>query len=169
MNHRQFNSSYRRYVFDAKYQNGHIGSRQIQLNFYFSYAVVDVICHALVLSRKVISVKSVPINDNSIIVQKGLNKKNNIYFSYYERKTFYKNVPNAKNFSFDLALESIMERPKYIIIGFENKKDNEQTHDASTYDIMNVPECFCKIGSEFYPEDRLNINNGTDIYEEAFK
>ena len=89
VNHRPFDSSYRRYVFDAKYQNGHIGSRQIQLNFYFSYAVVDVICHALVLSRKVISVKSVPINDNSIIVQKGLNKKNNIDFSYYEKKTFY--------------------------------------------------------------------------------
>ena len=34
---------------------------------------------------------------------------------------------------------------------------------------MNVTECFCKIGSEFYPEDRMNIINGTDIYKEAFK
>ena len=33
-----------------------------------------------------------PSNDNRIIVQKGLNKKNNVDFSYYERKTFYKNV-----------------------------------------------------------------------------
>ena len=67
-------------------------------------------------------------------------------------------------------MESIMERPKYIIIGFfENKNVNEQTHDASTYDIMDVTECFCKIGGEFYPEDRMNINNGTDIYKEAFK
>ena len=29
-----------------------------------------------------------PSNDNRIIVQKGLNKKNNVDFSYYERKTF---------------------------------------------------------------------------------
>ena len=37
-------------------------------------------------------------NDNGIIVQRGLSKKNNVDFNHYERKTFYKNVPNATNF-----------------------------------------------------------------------
>ena len=110
-----------------------------------------------------------PSNDNRIIVQKGLNKKNNLDFSYYERKTFYKNVPNATNFLFDLGKESGMERPQYIIVGFENNNVNEQTHDASTFDVMNVTECYCKIGSEFYPEDRMNINYGPNNYNEAFK
>ena len=110
-----------------------------------------------------------PSNDNRIIVQKGLNKKNNVDFSYYERKTFYKNVPNATNFLFDLGMESGMEIPQYIIIGFENNNVNEQTHDASLFDVMNVTECYCKIGSEFYPEDRMNINYGTNNYNEAFK
>ena len=110
-----------------------------------------------------------PSNDNRIIVQKGLSKKNNVDFSYYERKTFYKNVPNTNNFLFDLGMESGMERPQYILVGFENNSVNEQTHDASTFDIMNVTECYCKIGSEFYPEDRMNINYGTNNYNEAFK
>ena len=102
-------------------------------------------------------------------MQKGLNKKNNVDFSYYERKTFYKNVPNATNFLFDLGMESGTERPQYNIVGFENNNVNEQTHDASTFDVMNVTECYCKIGSEFYPEDRMNINYGTNNYNEAFK
>ena len=110
-----------------------------------------------------------PSNDNRIIVQKDLSKKNNVDFSYYERKTFYKNVPNATNFLFDLGMESGMERPQYIIVGFENNNVNEQIHDASTFDIMNVTEYYCKIGSEFYPEDRLNIIYGTNNYTEAFK
>ena len=110
-----------------------------------------------------------PSDDNRIIVQKGLSKKSNVDFSYYERKTFYKNVPNATNFLFDLGMESGMERPQYIIVGFENNNVNEQTHDASTFDVTNVTECYCKIGSEFYPEDRLNINYGTNKYNEAFK
>ena len=110
-----------------------------------------------------------PSNDNRIIVQKRLNKKNNVDFSYYERKTFYKNVPNATNFLFHLGMESGMERPQYIIVGFENNNFNEQTHDASTFDVMNVTECYRKIGSEFYPEDRMNINYGTNNYNEAFK
>ena len=110
-----------------------------------------------------------PSNDNRIIVQKGLNKKNNVDVSYYERKTFYQNVPNATNFLFDLGMESGMERPQYITVGFENNNVNEQTHDASTFDVMNVTECYCKIGSEFYPEDRMNINYGTNNYNEAYK
>ena len=110
-----------------------------------------------------------PSNDNRIIVQKGLNKKNNIDFSYHERKTFYKYVPDATNFLFDLGMESGMERPPYIIIAFENNNVNEQTHDASTFDIMNFTEFHGKIGSEFYPKDRMNINYGTNNYNEAFK
>ena len=62
-----------------------------------------------------------------------------------------------------------MERPQYIIIGFENNNVNEQAHDASTFDIMNVTKCYCKIGSEFYSEDRMNINYGTNHYKEALK
>ena len=34
---------------------------------------------------------------------------------------------------------------------------------------MNVTECYCKIGSECYPQDRMNINYGTKNYNEAFK
>ena len=110
-----------------------------------------------------------PSNHNRIIAQNGLTKTNNVDFSYYERKTFYKNVPNATNFLFDLGMESGMETPQYIIIGFEKNNVNEQTHDASTFHIMNVTKCYCKIDSEFYLEDRMNINYGINIYNEAFK
>ena len=58
MNHRTFKSNYRIYVFDMRFQRDHIGPQRIQLNFKFSAAVADVICHALVLTRKVISVSS---------------------------------------------------------------------------------------------------------------
>ena len=85
-----------------------------------------------------------------------------------KERHFYKNVPNATNFLFDLGMGSGKERPQYIIIGFKNNV-NEQTHDASTFDIMNATECYCKIGSEIYPEDRMNINYATNNYNEASK
>ena len=66
-------------------------------------------------------------------------------------------------------MESGIERPQYIIVGFENNNVNEQTRDASTFHIMKVTECYCKIGSEFYPEDKLNFNYGTNNYNEASK
>ena len=68
-----------------------------------------------------------------------------------------------------------MERPQYIIVGFENHNVNEQNHDASNFDIyiyiykMNVTERCCKIGSEFYPEDRMIIIYGANNFNEALK
>ena len=110
-----------------------------------------------------------PSNDNRIIVQKGLSKKNNVDFSYYKRKTFYKNVPNATNFLFELGMESGMKRLHYIIVGFEKYIVYEQTHDASTFDFMTVTEYYCKIGREFYPEDRMHIIYGTNNCKGASK
>ena len=86
-----------------------------------------------------------------------------------KKKTFYKNVPNATNFLFDLGMESGMERPQNIIVAFENKKVDGQTRVASTFDIMDVTESYCKIGNEFFTEDRMNSNFGTNNYNEAFK
>ena len=58
INHRTFKSDYKIYVFDTRYENDQLGPQPIQLNFKLSAAVADVICHALVLTRKVISVNS---------------------------------------------------------------------------------------------------------------
>ena len=66
-------------------------------------------------------------------------------------------------------MESGIERPQCIKIGFENNNVNEQTHDASTFNMMKVTDCFCKNGSEFFPEDRTINNYGTYNYIEAFK
>ena len=89
--------------------------------------------------------------------------------SYYERKTFFEDLPNATKFLFDLGMEDGMERPQCIIIGFENNNVNEQTHDASTFNMMNVTDCFCKNGSEFFPDDRTINNYGAYNCIEAFK
>ena len=58
INYRTSKSNYRIYVFDTRYQSYHIGPQPIQPYFKFSDAVADFICHALVLTRKVISVNS---------------------------------------------------------------------------------------------------------------
>ena len=50
-----------------------------------------------------------PTNENRIIVRKGLKKKNNVDFSFYDRKAFYK---NATNFKFHLGMESGRQIPQ---------------------------------------------------------
>ena len=78
------------------------------------------------------------------------------------------NVTNATSFVFDLGMDSGMKKPQNKIIGFENNNVIEQTQDASAFGIMNITEWDCTIGSEFNFEDRMNINYGTENYNEAF-
>ena len=52
-----------------------------------------------------------PSNDNRIVLRKGLSKKNIIEFSFYERKTFETNLPDATYFLFDMGVESGFEIP----------------------------------------------------------
>ena len=70
---------------------------------------------------------------------------------------------------FDLGMESGMQRPQYIIICFENNNVNEQAHDASKFDLMNITEFYCKNGSDFYPEDKMNNNYHSNSYVEDLK
>ena len=86
-----------------------------------------------------------------------------------KERHFLRMYPMLLTSCFDLGMESGMERPQYIIVGFENINVNGQTHDASTFHIMNVTDCYCKIGSEFYREDGMKINYGTNSFIEAFK
>ena len=80
--------------------------------------------------------------DNRIIEQKGFSKKNNIDFSTYERKTFFKNVPDATKFLFSIGVECYFDKPQYIKVTFEKNNVNDQTNDSSIFNEMVVTECF---------------------------
>ena len=56
INQRTCTRSYRICIFDNTYQRFHIGAQAKQLNFKFACDVVGTICHALVLTRGIISV-----------------------------------------------------------------------------------------------------------------
>ena len=62
-----------------------------------------------------------------------------------------------------------MERPHYIIVGFENNNADEQTHDAVIFDMTYVTESYRTIGTEFYPQDSMVIIYGTKIHDKNFK
>ena len=66
-------------------------------------------------------------------------------------------------------MPSDIQIPNYIADAFENNNANEQITDASVFNIMDASECYCKIGSGFYPEDRINISYEINHCKEAFK
>ena len=62
-----------------------------------------------------------------------------------------------------IVIENDFEIPQYIIVSFENNNVNTKTTDASIFNEMDKTECFCKIGSVAYPDNRLTNNYGTTL------
>ena len=44
-----------------------------------------------------------------------------------------------------------------------------KTNDSNIFKEMDFTECFCKICSVNYPEDRMNIKFGAKNYNNAYK
>ena len=62
-----------------------------------------------------------------------------------------------------------MECPENKMEAFKNNDGNGQTHFAVILDMVNVNECYCIIGGEFYSVERMNITLDADYYNEVFK
>ena len=61
----------------------------------------------------------------------------------------------------------VLRYPNILIVTFENNNVNYQTNDSRIFNEKDVIECFCKIGSVTYSEDRMNINYGSNNYNVA--
>ena len=70
---------------------------------------------------------------------------------------------------FDIGVEGGFGIPQNTIVTFENNNVIDQTNDSSILNEILATECFCKIGSVTYPEDRMNINYGTNKKNVAYK
>ena len=107
-------------------------------------------------------------NENTIIVQRELIKKNNMDLSFYDIKTFFRNVPDATIFLFDLVVENVFKMPQYVIVTYQNNDFNEQSNVSSIFKEMDVTECFRKVGSVPYPDNKTINNYGADNYNVAY-
>jgi hypothetical protein len=63
---------------------------------------------------------------------------------------------------------SNVERPRYVIVGFQTKRKNEPTADCSKFDHCNLRNVKLYINSETYPYDNLNLKFAKDQYGEAY-
>ena len=68
-------------------------------------------------------------------------------------KLFYKSVPNATSFLFDSGAETILVRPQYVLVCFDNNKIIEKSHDASSFKVMDLNECYFWNKSESHLKD----------------
>ena len=76
-------------------------------------------------------------------------------------------VPQAKSFDWRLGVSSSPEKPRYIIIGFQNTGKTNFIKDS--FDHLNLSNIYVYLNSRRYPEIDYAINFKQNQYSRMFK
>ena len=78
---------------------------------------------------------------------------------------------NSTDFSWRLSVKSSPEVPRYIIVGFQAGKSNDQEQNPSIFDNVNVDNIYAMLNSTRYPTADYNIdfdeNKFSRVYGDA--
>ena len=67
-------------------------------------------------------------------------------------------IPATTSFSWRLSVKSSPEVPRYIIVGFQTAKSDDQVTNPSTFDNVNVSNIYVMLNSIRYPTADYNIS-----------
>lgn len=76
----------------------------------------------------------------------------------------YPSLPLTKFLTWTVKTSSMLEKPRFVIIAFQNDRKDQSTKNASHFDFCDLDNIKLYLNSKYYPYDNLNGNKSV-IYE----
>ena len=100
-----------------------------------------------------------PADEDKMKLYKIIERKEKIPVGYRMIQCDNAIIPqNSRNFSWRLAVKSSPEVPRFIIIGFQTNRVNNQERNPSIFDNLNVDNMYVMLNSTRYPVVDYNIS-----------
>lgn len=94
--------------------------------------------------------------------------KSSIPVSFTARSVESRSIPqNLTQFNWDL--QSVVEKPRWIIIGFQTDKNTTQEQNPAVFDHLSLTNAYVQLNSERYPACDLNVNFTNNHYLQLYK
>ena len=77
-------------------------------------------------------------------------------------------VPQSTNFTWRLSVQSSPEKPRWIIIGFQTDKENDQERNPAIFDNVNVKDIYVNLNNRKYPEVSYNLSFPQQQFSRAY-
>lgn len=77
---------------------------------------------------------------------------------------YYPNIPRSSDGNWTIKTSNQLEKPRYIIIGFQTDRDNNLKKDPSKFDHVNLKNLKVYLNSEAYPYENLNLDMEHEKY-----
>ena len=109
-----------------------------------------------------------PADQYKMELYKIIERKEKIPVGYRMLQCDSASVPQAKNFSWRLSVKSSPEVPRFIIIGFQAGKSNNQQQNPSIFDNVNIANIYAMLNSTRYPTVDYNIDFEKNIFSRVY-
>ena len=112
-----------------------------------------------------------PADQYKMELYKIIERKEKIPVGYRMLQCDSASVPQSRSFSWRLSVKSSPEVPRFIIIGFQSGKSNDQQQNPSIFDNVNITNIYAMLNSTRYPTVDYNIafseNKFSRVYGDA--
>ena len=101
----------------------------------------------------------IPSDAYRLQLDKIIEKKEKIPVGYRMLQCDNAPVPaNSTNFTWRLGVKSSPDIPRFIIVGFQHEKNNDQTKNPAIFDHLQVTNIYVTLNAKRYPDTDYNIN-----------
>ena len=109
-----------------------------------------------------------PADQYKMELYKIIERKEKIPVGYRMLQCDSASVPQATNFSWRLSVKSSPEVPRFIIIGFQSGKSNNQQRNPSIFDNVNITNIYAMLNSTRYPTVDYNIDFAKNMFSRVY-
>ena len=109
-----------------------------------------------------------PADQYKMELYKIIERKEKIPVGYRMLQCDSASVPQAKNFRWRLSVKSSPEVPRFIIIGFQTDKINNQEQNPSIFDNVNINNIYAMLNFTRYPTVDYNIDFAKNMFSRVY-
>ena len=77
-------------------------------------------------------------------------------------------VPESTSFTWRLSVKTATENPRFIIVGFQAAKDDDQTKNPSTFDHVNLRNAYVMLNSDRYHAVDYNLSFANQKFSRVY-
>jgi len=94
-----------------------------------------------------------------------ITKKEKLSFHFNHWQCIEQKNITGKTYNFDITnIYRNINNPKFIIVGFQKGRLNDQEYDTSIFDHMHVKNIRVKLNGQYYPDELMNLDIDGEKY-----
>ena len=109
-----------------------------------------------------------PADKDKMELYKIIERKEKIPVGYRMLQCDSATVPQSRSFSWRLSVKSSPEVPRFIIIGFQTNKINNQEQNPSIFDNVDITNIYAMLNSTRYPTVDYNIDFAKNMFSRVY-